>query len=96
MKLTEITDDTPVSFLTVGQLRDVLKSINTDNQPAYVKGIAGMMRLFNCSATTAMRIKSSGVIDLAIRQTKRGGAFYVDADLALKIYNRNLRVIDNE
>ncbi len=55
-----------------------------------------MMRLFNCSATTAMRIKSSGIIDLAIRQTKRGGAFYVDADLALKIYNRNLRVIDNE
>lgn len=96
MKLNEITDDTPVSFLTVGQLRDVLKSINADSRPAYVKGIAGMMRLFNCSATTAMRIKSYGVIDLAIKQTKRGGAFYVDADLALKIYNRNLRVIDNE
>lgn len=96
MKLNEITDDTPISFLTVGQLRDVLKNININNRPAYVKGIAGMMRLFNCSATTAMRIKSSGIIDLAIRQTKRGGAFYVDADLALKIYNRNLRVIDNE
>ncbi len=96
MKQNEITDDTPISFLTVGQLRDVLKSLNVDKQPTYVKGIAGMMQLFNCSATTAMRIKSSGIIDLAIKQTKRGGAFYVDADLALKIYNRNLRVIDNE
>lgn len=91
-----ISDDTPISFLTVGQLREVLESWMVAKKPAYVKGIAGIMELFNCSATTAMRIKKSGVIDLAIRQTTKGGAFYVDADLALRLYNRNLKVIDNE
>lgn len=48
-----------------------------------VYGIAGIAQLFNCSMTTANRIKASGKIDQAISQT--GRMITVDADLALQL-----------
>lgn len=48
-----------------------------------VYGIAGIAQLFNCSMTTANRIKASGKIDKAISQT--GRMIAVDADLALQL-----------
>lgn len=47
-------------------------------------GIAGIARIFNCSMTTANRIKSSGKIDEAILQS--GRMIAVDVDLALKLF----------
>jgi hypothetical protein len=48
-----------------------------------VYGIAGIAQLFNCSMTTANRIKASGKIDKAISQC--GRIITVDADLALEL-----------
>lgn len=92
---TRINDDTPLSFLTVGQLRQLISEMLVPPQPRYKKGIAGLMEIFSCSHTTADRIKRSGVIDLAIKQTQKGGAFYTDADLALRIYKQKLTIIEN-
>ena len=55
-------------------------------QKRLVYGIAGIAQLFNCSMTTANRIKSSGKIDRAISQC--GRMITVDADLALELIKR--------
>ena len=52
-----------------------------------VYGIAGIAKLFNCSNTTANRIKKSGVINKAISQY--GRMITVDADLALSLMKSN-------
>ena len=48
-----------------------------------VYGIAGIAQIFNCSMTTANRIKQSGKIDRAI--TQYGRKIVVDANLALEL-----------
>ena len=48
-----------------------------------VYGLAGLSELLGCSISTAARIKKSGVLDPAIRQT--GKIIVVDADLALDL-----------
>ena len=50
-----------------------------------VYGISGIAQLFNCSMTTANRIKASGRIDDAI--TQHGRIIVVDADKALVLFN---------
>lgn len=50
-----------------------------------VYGIAGIAQIFNCSMTTANRIKASGRINRAISQN--GRIIVVDADLALELFN---------
>lgn len=52
----------------------------------FVYGIAGIAQLFNCSMTTANRIKQSGKIDKAISQY--GRMITVDADLALQLMKK--------
>lgn len=93
--LSAIDENTPLSFLTVGDLRKLLAEALKPQQPRYIKGIAGLMELFKCSKSQAMRIKSSGVIDSAIKQQVAGGAFIVDADMAVTLYDRSKRVIEN-
>lgn len=86
--------NTRIIDLTVGELMDLLEQSqkqsadgktpatdNTHNGKRYVYGIAGIARLFNCSLTTANRIKASGKIAKAISQY--GRTITVDADLAL-------------
>lgn len=51
-----------------------------------VYGIGGIAQLFNCSLTTANRIKASGKIDEAI--TQWGRMITVDADLALSLLKK--------
>lgn len=51
-----------------------------------VYGIAGIAQLFNCSITTAHRIKASGKIDEAISQS--GHMIVVDAELALQLLKK--------
>ena len=80
--------------LTVGELMELLESARkaasqpqkpTVPEKRLVYGIAGIAQLFNCSMTTANRIKASGRIDRAIKQN--GRIIIVDADLALELYN---------
>lgn len=78
--------------MTAGEFAEVLYSVMkklSDNEEEKVTnkrlvyGIAGIAQLFNCSMTTANRIKASGKIDKAISQT--GRMITVDADLALQL-----------
>ena len=78
--------------MTAGEFAEVLYSVmqrlsNNEEEITtkrnLVYGIAGIAQLFNCSMTTANRIKASGKIDKAISQT--GRMITVDADLALQL-----------
>lgn len=80
--------------MTAGEFAEVLYSVmkrlsgNEEEEgkvtnKRLVYGIAGIAQLFNCSMTTANRIKASGKIDKAISQT--GRMITVDADLALQL-----------
>lgn len=81
--------------MTAGEFAEVLYSVmqrlsNKEEESTtkrnLVYGIAGIAQLFNCSMTTANRIKASGKIDKAISQT--GRMITVDADLALRLMQK--------
>ena len=90
--MMEITSDTRIIDLTVGQLMDLFAKAQapaTQTQPKEEKrlvyGISGIAQIFNCSMTTANRIKASGRIDDAI--TQHGRIIVVDANKALQLFN---------
>lgn len=89
-----ITPETRIIDLTVGQLMDLIAKAQApvvEKAPEQTKrlvyGIAGIAQLFNCSMTTANRIKASGRIDDAI--TQHGRIIVVDADKALLLFNNS-------
>lgn len=89
----EINSNTRIIDLTVGELMDIMKSQqqvvaenNVPKKKCLVYGIAGIAQLFNCSMTTANRIKASGKINQAISQC--GRMITVDADLALELMKK--------
>lgn len=90
-----INDDTPVTFLTVGQLKALLK-LDTESKPEpnqqaetkkpnYVYGLRGIRNLFNVSHATAQRYKDTIIKD-AVKQN--GRKLIIDADLAIELFNR--------
>jgi len=88
----EINPDTRIIDLTVGELMELLNKqqnniVEQPKEKRLVYGIAGIAQLFNCSMTTANRIKASGKIDQAISQY--GRMITVDADLALELMKKN-------
>ena len=92
--MIRIDPNTRIIDLTVGELMELLEKIKTTPQEAPTKpekrlvyGIAGIAQLFNCSMTTANRIKASGRINRAIMQN--GRTIVVAADLALELYSNN-------
>ncbi len=92
--MIRIDPNTRIIDLTVGELMELLETIKTTPQEApktpekrMVYGIAGIAQIFNCSMTTANRIKASGRIDRAIKQ--HGRIIVIDADLALELYSIN-------
>ena len=89
-----ITPETRIMDLTVGQLMDLIAKAQApvvEKKPEQTKrlvyGISGIAQLFNCSMTTANRIKASGRIDDAI--TQHGRIIVVDADKALLLFNNS-------
>lgn len=84
--------NTPIWQLTIGEFMKLINQTQTvaiDNTPKekrLVYGIAGIAQIFNCSMTTANRIKASGKIDRAISQC--GRMITVDADLALELMKK--------
>ena len=97
----EVTRETPICQLTVGQLSDYLGSrslplarSSADN-PApstrasrYVYGLKGIMDLFHVSNVTAQRYKR-GVIREAVYQ--QGRVIAVDVDKAMQLFQENKR-----
>lgn len=80
--------------LTAGELLDLIAEgiapkvviDTTQENKRYVYGLAGIAELFNCSKTTANRIKQSGKIDKAINQI--GNLIITDADKAVELAGR--------
>lgn len=82
----------PLFQASLGDFKAILSEVLRDHElealaaappKRYVYGLAGLMKLFGCSISTAERIKQSGVIDQAISQT--GDIIVVDAELALDL-----------
>ncbi len=84
----------PLFQATIGDLKEALtmalRDIELESEgktksapKRYVYGIAGIAKLFNCSESTAQKIKSSGEIDDAISQI--GDIIIVDGDYALDL-----------
>lgn len=85
--MANFSDSTPLSFLTVGDLRRLIaEAVRTEPEKRYVKGMAGIMEIFRCSRTTADKIKASGVIDAAIIQTRAGGTFTTNVEQARELF----------
>ena len=94
--MIKIDPNTRIIDLTVGELMELIEAAQTEKttpqaptapEKRFVYGIDGIAQVFNCSMTTANRIKASGRIDRAIMQN--GRIIVVDADLALELYNNN-------
>lgn len=90
--MVNIDPNTRIIDLTVGELKELLESAQGAPQAVQevkehrkVYGIAGIAQIFNCSMTTANRIKRSGRIDRAI--TQLGRIIVVDVELALNLFN---------
>ena len=82
-------EDTPISQLTVGELREIIRaelSGLTDSRGAVAHGIAGIADLFGVSYTQAKRLKASGILDAAISQS--GRTIVVDSEKALELFHK--------
>ena len=73
--MIRIDPNTRIIDLTVGELMELIEAAQTEKttpqaptapEKRFVYGIAGIAQVFNCSMTTANRIKASGRIDRAI------------------------------
>ncbi|MCX6222439.1 MAG: DUF3853 family protein [Bacteroidia bacterium] len=80
----------PLFSLTVGEFLELQRRSEipvvvdiTDKSEKYVYGINGLAKLFNCSKTTAGKIKASGRIDKAVSQM--GKTIVINADLAIEL-----------
>ncbi len=86
----ELTDETPISFLTVKELKEILGTtghsevvqVQTNNPDEYVYGMLGLRELFRCSHTTAWRLKQT-ILKPAIIQ--HGRKFMIEKKMALKL-----------
>ena len=85
--------DKPLWQLTTGEFLELIgktPTVTVDNMPTkerrLVYGIPGIAQIFNCSMTTAKRIKASGKISRAI--TQHGRMIVVDADMALDLMKK--------
>lgn len=91
-----INQDTRIIDLTVAQLAEVIdraveeslkrRQPTETNLPRLVYGIKGIAQIFGVSERQARYIKSSGVINKAIRQ--QGRTIITDADMALKLFGK--------
>lgn len=87
----EITPNTRIIDLTVGELVSIIQSatpkpvITPPPSKQYDYGIAGIARTFNCSDSTAKRIKASGKFKDAIKQT--GRMIIIDVEMARQMAN---------
>lgn len=90
----DVDDSTPVSMLTVGQLRKALfpdyeKARTGSDKPTvpekrYVYGLAGIRGLFNVSIPTAHRLKNT-ILKEAVSQ--QGRVIVCDVERAMQLFH---------
>lgn len=86
-----VTEQTPLSFLTVGQFMELLNT-GKQNEPVrvqesekrYIYGLRGIRQLFNVSHATAQRYKDTIIKDAVLQQ---GRKIIIDADKAMELFN---------
>jgi DNA invertase Pin-like site-specific DNA recombinase len=83
-------DETRIIDLTVKEFREILRSeapkVEEVQEKNIVYGIRGIADIFNCSISTAQRIKNSGKIKKAITQV--GRKIIIDVDKVLELNNK--------
>lgn len=80
-----MNDNTTYITLTPEELQDIIAlAVQKAQAPKWVRGVEGLMQIFQCSESTAKRIKKSGSIKSAIHQ--QGRTFITNADLACQLY----------
>lgn len=92
MNANQITNETPIAFLTVGQLLELL-DMERKKQPVVepkepkrlVYGLHGIKTLFGVSHVTAFRYKET-IIKEAVSQ--HGRKIIVDVDKALELFQK--------
>ena len=92
----DVDDNTPVSMLTVGQLRRALfpddgKAVVKSVGPAtegkrYDYGLSGIRGLFNVSIPTAHRLKNTVLKDAISQQ---GRVIVCDVEKAMQLFHEN-------
>ena len=90
MNTNQITNETPLAFLTVGQFLELIKSeincqtvIVPEKTKHLVYGIRGIRELLGVSNVTAFKYKET-ILKEAVSQY--GRKIIVDADLALELF----------
>lgn len=92
----EINDSTRIIDMTLGELKNAIREVIGREQVEevgtdMVKGISGIMELFQCSAATANRLKN-GVIADAVQQCAKGHTIMVDKKKAIALYNQHREI----
>ena len=84
----QITESTPLSALTVGDLYEILATADRMRtvQPSFARGLQGLANTLGVSVSTAKRIKASGLLAPAISQM--GGVILTDTRLALELWSK--------
>lgn len=92
MNTNQITNETPLAFLTVGQFIDLIKSeikcetvIESEKSKKLAYGLLGIRKLFGVSHATAYRYKET-IIKEAVSQ--HGRKIIVDVDKALELFDK--------
>lgn len=82
--MERISENTPLSELTVGELRDLVRAVirETADFPRTVHGLQELADLLGTSLTTVKRYKDL----LAPAIAQRGRTIVVDADKALRLW----------
>lgn len=96
--MAEITPNTPLVMLTVGQFEELLSRNRIEktetfqsSQRRYVYGLKGICELFNCAHSTAQKLKDE-VITEAVSQY--GRKIVVDAEHALRLFKERKSSLD--
>ena len=88
----QITNDTPLAMMTLGQLREALSQSSVRAQEPsnkkYVYGIEGICSLFNCRRNVAISYKNTIIRDAVYQH---GRKIVVDAEKAIQLFETAAR-----
>jgi len=77
----------PFAKMVAEELATMMQPPEQKKEKRIVKGIPGIMEIFQCKRNKASEIRKSGIIDDAI--TTSGRIFLVDADKALELMHKH-------
>ena len=87
----KITDNTPLSELTVGEFLELLRSGGQSAPRPVVHGLQGLADLLGTSVSTVKRYRDL----LAPAIAQRGRTVVVDADKALRLWSGRRNFLNN-